>query len=519
MARTRLLLPTIALAFAALLVTAVGPRAGAQDDPGPTEPPAAKPAATAPAEEPPAAKPAGEPAGKPATKRPDTTRPLPARVIVRESRRHEVKGYVELEDADIILVRALDGTKQAFSKRRVVQIVRLTTPAPGQRGVVVLKNGQTRDGVIIEDEFAHVTIEIEGVRTQLKRDVVDHVRLEPSFDERYAHLKAMLRPDMPYRHLAMCQWLVDQRRYELAQKELNELLSDHPLAEAEELMKVVKAQVALNSRPASPDPVRDPTVRTPRTGRVRNTLPQPETVGGLLTRDEVNLIQVYEIDFNQPPKVAIEKETIAHLIQNHSTAKEMDAIGPDRTALYRIPPLDIVRLMFKLKARELYGDVNVLSEPHALNLFRQRVHNTWLMNNCATSRCHGSPGAGRFFLHRRNYRDERVRYTNLLILERLELDGNPLPLVNYEKPLQSLIIQYGLPNTIARHAHPPVRGWTPAFRRLEDRMVRWGVEWMESMLQPRVDYPIDYEPPVFAVDPEASRGPGAAEKPSERSPR
>ena len=48
-------------------------------------------------------------------------------------------------------------------------------------------------------------------------------------------------------------------------------------------------------------------------------------------------------------------------------------------------PLDIVRLMFELRARDLYGQIQVNSEPYSMNLFRQRVHDTWLMNNCATS--------------------------------------------------------------------------------------------------------------------------------------
>ncbi|MCP3902412.1 MAG: hypothetical protein GY715_02155 [Planctomycetes bacterium] len=493
MHRTRLLVPTIAVAVAAAVMTFAGPRADGQDEPAPSTAPAVDPPVV---EAPPA----------------DTG---PARVIVRESRRNEIMGHVELEDEDVIVVRALDGTMQRFAKRRVVQIIRLTRPAPGQRGVVVLRNGQTRDGIIVDDDFTHVTVEIEGVRTRLKREFVDHVRLEPSFDERYAHLKAMLRPDMPYRHLALCQWLVDQRRYALAEEELLTLLRDHPIAEGQELLTMVRAQIALTrTTKRGPDPVRNPDVTAPDPNRTRNTLPRPETVGGLLNREEVNLIRVFEIDFNYPPKVAVRKETIAHLIQEHSTDKEMESLGPDRTALYRAPPIDIVRLMFKLKARELYEDIDVITEPHALNLFRQRVHNTWLMNNCATSRCHGSPGAGRFFLHRRNYRDERVRYTNLLILERTKLDDTMPPLVNFEKPLESLIIQYGLPTTIARHPHPPVRGWSPAFRRLEDRMVRWGVEWMDAMLQPRLGYPVEYEPPVFAVEPAAPVGADPPERSS-----
>jgi hypothetical protein len=127
------------------------------------------------------------------------------------------------------------------------------------------------------------------------------------------------------------------------------------------------------------------------------------------------------------------------------------------------------------------------------------VHDTWLINNCSTTHCHGGPFAGRLFLHRRNFKDDNVRYTNLLILERLKLDPE-WPLINYDKPEDSLIIQYGLPRESARKPHPRVDGWKPVFSPINQKMKGDTIEWIMAMMQPRPEYPVDYEPPKLGGD-------------------
>ena len=98
---------------------------------------------------------------------------------------------------------------------------------------------------------------------------------------------------------------------------------------------------------------------------------------------DVNLLRVYEIDFDRPPQVAVAPETIRSLIEQFGTSKLIPVEPRERTALYRADPINIVRIMFELRARELYPEIEVITEPWALNLFRQRVHNTWLIQNCA----------------------------------------------------------------------------------------------------------------------------------------
>jgi len=423
---------------------------------------------------------------------PDTPQapPDPARVVIRVNRYADFAGYVQLEDDHVLVVQALDGEVQSFVKSRVLQIVRLVDPQPGQHGTVVLRNGQTRAGIIIRDDFKNVIIEIEGVRTTFKRDIVDHVRLEPTFEQLYKDFKRSLKPEMADRHLALCRWLIRQRRYALAQQELLELLDNHESPEAMRLLNIVQAQIALQQSPKpdlSPQQPPDPA----------GALPAQPYPGGLLSDEDVNIIRVFEIDFRRPPKVAIRKETITRLIETYGRHERFPASGDARNALYRAEPLEIVQLMFTLRARDLYPEIMVLSEPYAMNLFRQRVHNTWLLNNCATSRCHGGAGS-RFRLHRRQYKRQPVRYTNFLILERLQLDPDHR-LIDYEDPLNSLILQYGLPRDRARFPHPPVRGWKPAFRSPDDRLFRDTLRWIDAMFRPRPDYPVDYQPPM--IDP------------------
>jgi hypothetical protein len=412
------------------------------------------------------------------------------RVVVYITRNRQVQGYLELETDEVIVVRDVNKPNEkpeSFPKARIMQLVRLVEPQPGQQGQVFLRNGEVRDGVIIEDAFTHVTVEIEGIRARLKREDVHYVVLEPTIEQRYQEFKADLRPGMPEQHLMLCQWLFDAKRYQLCQQELDELLALSPnTTGAIRLKGVVEAQLKLaNGRMADPAATSTKPQRAPR---VDSRHP-----GQVLTHADVNLIRVFEIDFKRPPKVSIEPDGIRELIHRFGASPLIPATAAERTAMLRAEKLDIVRLMFELRARELYPQIDVLTEPYALNLFRQRVHDGWLMNNCATSQCHGGPHAGDLYLHRRGFKDERVRYTNLLILERLELEEN-LPLIDYENPESSLIVQYGMPRIEARHPHPDVKGWKPVFSKASRRMYDDTMTWINSMMQPRPDYPVRFDP-------------------------
>jgi hypothetical protein len=433
-----------------------------------------------------------------------------ARVVLIVNRNREVPGYVVLEDADVIIVRTPDDRIESFAKSRVLQIVRLVDPQPGQTGVVILRNGRQQEGIVLKDTFDHVLLDIDGIPARLPRRTVDHVILEPTFEERYAQYKAALGEGQPLRHFELCQWLMSMRKYELVRAELLELLAREQLPEAQRLLKVVEAQLALR------ETAQPPAESRPADGADRPPPARGIPLEGILTPEDVNLIRVYEIDFDRPPKVSVEAETIRTMIDRYSASPLIPPTETERRQLFRADPLEIVELLFKLRARELYPQVKVITEPWALNLFRRRVHNTWLLNSCATVHCHGSGQAGRFYLYRHRFKEPQVRYTNLLILHRADLDPE-WPLINYNHPEMSLIVQHGLPRMQARKPHPDVAGWKPVFGPAGHRMLRDTIQWIDAMMKPRPEYPVDFEPPLLGG---ATQDPGPLGQPdTDRAPR
>ncbi len=436
----------------------------------------------------------------------DSSASSPSRVYLIIDRHTELGGRLLRESPDEIVIEH-EGEEKAFPKARIVSIVPLVEPKPGQNGVVRLRDGNTFRGIVLADDYGEVVMEIAGIETRFPRKSVQQVVLEESDREKFERLREAIPKIDHVRRLALCRWLHQRRMYPEALEELDRLLADFDLGDARTLRAVVEAQIALEGPAPRTEPILDDGEFDP--GDVaRGTIPLKELLPQrLLSRDDVNLIRVLEIDFRRPPRISIEPETIRTLIQRYAAHPAIPATSEGRTRMFRADPIDLVRLMFELKARDLYPEISVDSEPFALNLFRQRVHDAWLIGNCATSRCHGGLEGGRFFLHNRNSRDERVRFTNLLILLRSEWSDEPL--VDFDRPLDSLIIQHALPRTEARFPHPDVPGWKPVFTNANQRLLADAVRWIEAMYQPRPTYPVDYEPP--AIRPEIGLPPSPTE--------
>ncbi|MCA9296839.1 MAG: hypothetical protein KC983_09980, partial [Phycisphaerales bacterium] len=365
-----LLLASLAIAAGLSAVPVVHAR---QDAPA-TDP------ATAPADEPATQPAATEPAADDATQGATADAPAvdgpPERVIVNVDRHKQICGHIIEETTLLLTIRTLDGEVMSFTKPR--RFVRLVDPEPGQTGTVIMRDGQRRHGIILEDSFERVVVDIEGIHARIKREFVDEVFLDPTFQEQYEHFKKVIRPHMTAERFRLCQWLVDNRKWELAAKELDAMIEDEPLEKARDLRRVVEAQLEIiRERERMAESV-DETVAEP------THAPTHVESAGLITDDDVNIIRVYEIAFDDPPRLTVRPETIRRLIDRYGDNPLIPAAAADRSAMFRADPLALVRLMFKLRARDLYHEIEVETEPRAMNMFRQRVHNAWLMNNCAT---------------------------------------------------------------------------------------------------------------------------------------
>jgi hypothetical protein len=492
------------------------------------QPPAAEPAAPAPPGA--AATPSAAPAAPPAPAAPAAQPAEPRQVWVFIDRWKEFGGTVMAETDQEITV--YDGIEtRTFVKTKIADVVDITRPRPGQQGMIQLRDGTIVRGEIVRDSIEEVEFRVNSIAGKLPRSQVYRVMLEPDFETRYAALKGDIAPQEHGRRLGLARWLVAQERMDLAISELEALLREADVEAARDMLRDINARIRLQrsveesrkARPAANDGAAPPGSASPVPGSAStpgNATPiapamppalppgpppeAPKRGPGppksadllpkdLLTEADVNLIRVYEINFDDPPQLHVAPEGVRQLILRYGSSSLIPATAQERNALYTKPPLELARLLFDLRARDLYGHIAVEEDPAALALFRTRVHNSWLVPNCATSRCHGGVDAGRFFLYTGSAKDARIRYTNLMTLITLKFDGHPL--VDFEDPPNSLVVQYAMPREMARYPHPDVRGWKPVLTDSTPMLMSDTLEWIRSMYRPRPEYPIQFVPP------------------------
>ena len=386
-------------------------------------------------------------------------------------------------------------------------------PAPIPSGqletILVLKDGTQVVGRLVSIENDMYTMLIAGIPTRFAKENVLRVMPQPPVEERYRQMRAAIDDTDLDRRVLLAEWLRDRKRYDLALAELESILkadANHP--RARDLKKTIELQVEIDeaaaqrkaAREAEKNSGRNPD-QTPSTDPdepkdAENSRPFP-----VLSDDQINLMRVYEIDLVNPPRLLIPRELIASLISRYSDDSLMPASAEQREKLYQVKSSQILDLVFRLKAKDLYPMVKVLEDPASIQAFKRDVHQGWLMNGCATARCHGGEDAGRLMLKRSRPTDASTYFTNFLILDRFRLaDGKPL--INYEEPEKSPLLQMAMPRNLTTRPHPVVRNqagldqWKPPIRSVDDRRYRATLDWIRSMYRPRPDYGITYDPPI-----------------------
>jgi hypothetical protein len=363
-------------------------------------------------------------------------------------------------------------------------------PGKPREAVVTLKDGQRFSGELVERTTDRVVLRISNIDTPIPIGMVERVEILPPVLERYRAMRAMVDDNDVDRLLVLVEWLRARQQWDLALAELDHILEVQPEnPEARRQKVLVESQRELAQR------------RVPRS---RDAGPAPAALPDfpLLTERDINLIKVYEVDLADPPRMVIDRETVTRLMDEHPGEPGIPRTPQEREAMYRLSPARLLDVMFRAQARNLYGNVRVLDQPRPMRLFRDNVHRSLIANYCATTHCHGGAEAGRLMLANRRPNAEGTVYTNFLILERYRLpDGTPM--INYDEPAKSPLLNLALPREMASVKHPPVPGaggrgdqWKPFFRSTDDRRFVEAVEWIKAMYRPRPEYPIEYRGPA-----------------------
>lgn len=373
-----------------------------------------------------------------------------------------------------------------------------TEPAPQRpldEAVLVLRDGQRITGILVARTPDTITLRIGGIDTDFPASGVERFQVLPPVLDRYNDMRAAIDPSDIQQMLRLVEWLRARERYDLALAEVDRALAVTPgNPEAVRARALIVGQIELASKAGKrpkDDPRPEGDAATPAT---RREFP-------LLTPAQINVIKVFEVDLQDPPNLLIPRDAITRLMTQHAGDPLIPATAEGREAMYRASPASILDIMFRLQARDLYPQVQVIGQPRSMRLFRDDVHRTWLVNACATSRCHGGEEAGRLQLATRRPASDETFYTNFLILDRYRLPSG-IGLMNYEDPVRSPLLQAGLPRKDALFPHPVVPGpggrgdlWRPVFQSARDTRYLQAMDWIKSLYRPRPDYPIDYTPP------------------------
>jgi hypothetical protein len=387
-------------------------------------------------------------------------------------------------------------------------------PGAVRECLVILNDGRLVRGLFVRrDDDGTVTVRVGGVETTFAASSVSDLQLLAPVRERYEQMRAAIDPEDVASRVALVEWLRDREMYDEALAEVDGVLELEPFhPQARRHKTWLEAQIELRDRkarpirPARPDGAGDagPDDAGPD-GAAQARVRQRWAEFPLLTPDEVNLIRVYEVDLANPPRMRIERSTIEALLRDHGRHDAMPQTPGQRAALFDRPAAEILELMFRVKARELYGQVKVLEDPPAMQAFRQSIAGRagWLVNACATVQCHGGQDAGRLTLVGRRANSDEALYTNFFILDQHRLaDGTPL--IDYAEPARSPLMHLGMRRDQSLYPHPKTDSdrdrWRAVFRDADDPRFRQAAEWIRSLYRPRPDYGIAWEPPAPTAD-------------------
>ena len=375
-----------------------------------------------------------------------------------------------------------------------------TPPAPGDDILITFASGQRTEGVLVSSEPGLFIVRIGGLDVRLRpSDLSSIVRL-PSVEERFEQLRGVAPIEDVSALLALSSWAESRGLLTRALGVVEEALDLEPQngdalrakatlerqIELKRLQRITAANATEEADEAEKEfsiPVRELVIRQ---------FP-------MLTPEQINLMKVMEVDLKDPPRILISLETIEALIRTHGDHPSMPVTRAERDAFRHAPAAEILDMIFRVGARELYSQVRVIGHPTSMREFRDRVNAAWLTNAMATTRCHGGTAGGRLQLQNRKPSSPESFYTNFLILDRfVTRDGEEL--INYARPERSVLLEMGLPRGDAIYPHPEVPGWRPLFRSRDDRAYQRTVEWIRKMYQPRPMYPVEYTPPGEAVE-------------------
>lgn len=389
----------------------------------------------------------------------------------------------------------------------IVGLLLLTIAAAdtsAREATLKLQDGRKITGDLVAETADTVILKVAGIETTFAREQIVSLEIAKTLTEQFTEERAKLKDDDYNGRYTLARKMFETRStegYKLASRELDAILAAKPDHQMAKLLKnVVKERLKLQPEdPADPDrPVRpDPTDPTDP----KDPAPVDPGEGPReLTPEEINLIKVWEAKLDGNTRVVVPRKVAESVLENYQARDEMAQFRgrTGRQKFMALPGHEQLKVIFDLRARGLYKEVLIRSEPEHLSTFRQKIHRQLVIGYCG--QCHGEGKAAGYYVVTRPAATEQTAMQNLMIL-RTTKASNAFHLIDPQNPVRSPLLQYALPLDQATSPHPNVKGFQPYFRRGDkDFKYKATLDWIRSTLYAEAGgYPgIEFKPPVPA---------------------
>lgn len=376
--------------------------------------------------------------------------------------------------------------------------------AEAREATITLKDGTKVTGDVIGEDPQMITLMIAGIRTPVARERIQDVAYAQTLTEQYRERRARIADDNQDERYKLIRWLIDSKSWDQAQSELNDYQKKFPDDDRSKLLaRIIDGRKKIDA--GGDEKTDKPKAATTKSDKPDKTVDKPEKekidtlelLAKRLNEDQINMIRVYEIDPDSKPAVYISREAIDELFKGYSDNPSVPK-GKDKQDKFRgLQGYDQMKVFFAARARDLYPKIKVKSDPEVIKVFREKVHQNYVLNYCGTNECHGGPNAGAFFVFNREPSNvEPSVYTNFYVLH--EYQAGKGYMLDTENPDSSYLLQYGLPTAAAKFPHPPVKNWRPSFLNSSDTRYQIIHKWISSFPKAKNDYGIQWRSPTFA---------------------
>jgi hypothetical protein len=372
----------------------------------------------------------------------------------------------------------------------------LTSGLLARQGILKTNDGRVIQGDIqTAPDGQSVNVTIKGATVTIPRDTVASITYPANAADAFQQRLSSLDKDDIKGRIDLCRWELRAHEYDLATEAAKDIQRINPHdPDAAILLDTIDSQKALDAKltaQATSTTAPAPAPQTAPAAPPAASAPR----GQYLTMDDVDVIRREEL-------LPGDQERVQFL--NNVRNRYLAFSGVDPAEFNNQSPTQQALDIAQSGHPQLMRDVKFDSDPSVMLQYRSRIQPR-ILAGCAAAGCHGSTGSGGFFLYP-DADKTLVAYTNFYILQETsrKIEGGDVfgsgpvlrPMIDRLRHPSSLILQFGLPRSLATIPHPDVPNFKPMFRNEQDPTYIEMSDWISSLNVIVPNYGIHFEIPA-----------------------